>query len=129
LTGEDIPNSQDLWLSDFDTAATIRPSAEAPTVVEWDPDPRALHYDVIRGDVAVLAAGPGNTVDLGTVVCLENDTINTNTAGAEADVDQPGPGQVFFFLRRWTQGVAHGQGSYGQGAGGAERVPSGGDCS
>jgi Tol biopolymer transport system component len=126
-TGEFIPGTRDLWLADFDTPATIRPSADAPTVVEWDPDPRALHYDVIRGDVASLAAGPGDTVDLGTVVCLENDTINTNTAGAEADADQPGPGQVFFFLRRWTQGVGDNP-SYGQGSGGAERVPSGGDC-
>jgi Tol biopolymer transport system component len=127
-TGESIPGTRDLWLADFDTLATIRPSAEAPTVVEWDPDPRALHYDVIRGDVASLAAGPGDTVDLASVACLENDTVNTNTAGAEADADQPGPGQVFFFLRRWTQEVADGPGSYGQGSGDAERVPSGGDC-
>jgi Tol biopolymer transport system component len=128
VAGEILPYVYDLWLADFDTPATIRPGAEAPTVVEWDADPRALHYDVIRGDVASLAAGPGNTVDLGTVVCLENDTLNTNTAGAEADADQPGPGQVFFFLRRWTQGITDGAGSYGQGSGLAERVPSAGDC-
>jgi Tol biopolymer transport system component len=126
--GEEIPGSLDLWLADFDTAATIRPSAEAPTVVEWDPDPRAVHYDVIRGDVAALAVGPGDTVDLGTVTCLENDTLNTSTAGAEADATQPVPGQVFFFLRRWTQGPADGPGSYGQGSGGAARVPGAGDC-
>jgi Tol biopolymer transport system component len=126
-TGEFLPQSYDLWLADFETPATIRPSAETPTVVEWDPDPRALHYDVIRGDVANLAAGPGNTVDLGAVTCLENDTINTNTAGAEADADQPGPGQLFFFLRRWSQGIGDTP-SYGQGSGEAERIPSGGDC-
>jgi Tol biopolymer transport system component len=126
-TGERLPRSYDVWLSDFDTPATIRPSAETPTVVEWDPDPRAVSYDVIRGDVANLAAGAGNTVDLGTVVCLENDTFNTNTAGAEADPVQPAPGQVFFFLRRWTQGFGDTP-SYGQGTGAAERVPSAGDC-
>jgi Tol biopolymer transport system component len=127
VTGETLQLSRDLWLADFETPATIRPSADAPTVVEWDPDPRALSYDVIRGDVANLAAGPGNTVDLGTVVCLENDTFNTNTAGAEADADQPAPGQVFFFLRRWTQGLGDTL-SYGHGSGDAERIPGGGDC-
>jgi Tol biopolymer transport system component len=127
-TGEPLPRTYDLWLSDFDTPATIRPGADAPTVVEWDPDPRAVSYDVIRGDVANLAVGPGNTVDLGAVVCLENDTFNTNTAGAEADAVQPDPGQVFFFLRRWTQGPADGLGSYGQGSGEAERAASAGDC-
>jgi hypothetical protein len=126
-TGELLPRTSDLWLADFETPATIRPSPEAPTVVEWDPDPRALHYDVIRGDVANLTAGPGNTVDLGTVVCLENDTVNTTTAGADADADQPAPGRVFFFLRRWTQGIGDTP-SYGQGSDGAERVPSAGDC-
>jgi hypothetical protein len=126
-TGERLARTANLWLADFETSATIRPSVEAPTVVEWDADPRALHYDVIRGNVANLAAGPGDTVDLGPVVCLENDTVNTNSAGAEADVDQPTPGHVFFFLRRWTQGIGD-PSSYGQGSGGAERVPSGGDC-
>jgi hypothetical protein len=30
---------------------------------------------------------------------------------------------VFFFLRRWTQGIGD-PSSYGQGSGGAERVPA-----
>ena len=97
-------------------------------MVEWDADPRALHYDVIRGDVSSLQAGLGNTVNLGSVVCLENDTRNTSTAGATADVDQPLPGQGFFFLRRWEQGMGTGPGSYGRGSGNAERVPTDGDC-
>ena len=67
-------------------------------------------------------------MNLGSVVCLENDTFNTNTAGAEADADQPVPGQVFFFLRRCAQGATYGPGSYGKGSGEAQRVPTAGDC-
>jgi len=119
---------EELLLADFDTQATIRPGKEAPTVVEWDADPRAVHYDVIRGDVGDLAPGAGDTVDLGTVTCLENDTYNTSTAGADADTDQPAPGQVFFFVHRFSPGGNAAAGSYGVSASGAARVPSAGDC-
>jgi Tol biopolymer transport system component len=120
--------TSDIWLADFETPSTLRPSKATPTVVSWEPDPRALHSDVIRGDVANLGPGAGSTVDLGEVSCLENDTVNSDTAGAEADPLHPAPGQVLFFVRRLSQGPADG-GSYGAGSNGGERFPSSGDCS
>ena len=86
-----------------------------------------LRYDVIRGDVANLQHSGGN-VDLGTVVCLENDSGDTNTVGFE-DTANPAPGQAFFYLFRGSMGVLAGAGSYDEGSGGFERVPSAGDCS
>jgi Tol biopolymer transport system component len=126
-TDNNADGNIEVWLADFSAVARITPSSSSPTSLVWDPDPRAVRYDVIRGDVAALQAAAGNTVDLGTVVCLENDSIDTNTLGFE-DAGQPTSGQAFFFIHRYTQGVLDGPGSYGKGTGNAERVPATGDC-
>jgi Tol biopolymer transport system component len=127
LSGGNADRSTEAWLADFEMLTTTRPSPEAPTVLEWDPDPHAVRYDIIRGDIDNLQPGASNAVDLGTVVCLENDSIDTNTIGFE-DSAQPTQGQAFFFLYRGTQGILDGPGSYGQGTCSVERVASGGDC-
>ena len=101
LTEDNPDGNAEVWLVDYDTQATVHPSPNAPTTLMWPPDPRAVRYDVIRGDATNLQAGPGNTVDLGTVVCLENDSIDTHTIGFE-DSTQPIRGQVLFFLYRGT---------------------------
>jgi len=128
LTGGNGDGNFELWTVDFDASSGPRPAPDGSGLLEWDADPRAVRYDAIRGDVANLQPGAGGTVDLGAVVCLENDSGDTNTLGFE-DTVQPTPGQVFFFTYRGSQGVAAGPGSYGQGSGGGERVAAGGDCS
>jgi hypothetical protein len=96
-------------------------------VVRWDPPPWALSHDVIRGDVANLAPGTGGTVDLGPVVCIEDDSTDATTVGFE-DTVQPTQGEVLFYLYRGWGGDLVGDGTWGEGTGGAERVPSGGAC-
>ena len=98
----------------------------APTAVSWRPEPGMIRYDVVRGDVADLQDG-GGTVDLGAVLCVENDSPDTTTAGAE-DAVTPAAGQAFFYLYRGSMGIAAGAGSYGTGSSGLERSASAGDC-
>jgi Tol biopolymer transport system component len=126
-TGENNDLGHDVWLVDFTTPAKIRPGKATPTVVTWDVEPSPVRYDVIRGDVAGLQTGPANTVDLGAVVCLEDDSPDATTAGFE-DPDEPAPGQAFFFLYRGSQGIDDGPGTWGQGTGVAERVAGAGSC-
>jgi Tol biopolymer transport system component len=127
-TGENNDLGYDIWLVDFTTLATIRPSKATPTVVTWDVEPTPVRYDVIRGDVADLQWAPGGVaVDLGPVVCLEDDSPDATTLGFE-DPDEPSPGQAFFFLYRGSQGINDGPGSWGRGTGDAERIAGAGSC-
>ena len=98
----------------------------SPTVVSWDVASGPATYDVIRGDVASLSLS-GGTVDLGAVVCVENDSPDAHTLGNQ-DPDTPSPGQAFFYVTRGSAGRSAGPGSYGTGSGGGERTPSGGGC-
>lgn len=127
LVGRNSDRSLELWLAEFDEPAKIEPGSASPTLVRWDPLPWALRYDVIRGDVSSLSPGTGGTVDLGSVVCLEDNSEDARTLGDE-DAAQPVPGQVFFYLFRGWGGEFVGDGSWGEGSGEAERVPGSGSC-
>jgi hypothetical protein len=61
------------------------------------------------------------------VVCLANDSPDALTNGFE-DAATPAPDQGFFYLYRFTQDAPEGPGSWGQGTGGAERIPGEGAC-
>jgi Tol biopolymer transport system component len=98
-----------------------------PTVVSWETFSGPIRYDVIRGDHASLSLPGNGTVDLGAVVCLENDSPDADTIGNEDPV-LPGPGQLFFYVLRGSMGVNASPGSYGQATGGEERLPASGDC-
>ena len=128
--GEDVidrsPSTNSIFLAD----QTIKPQfvvgKSTPTLLTWDPDPDALRYDVIRGDLAQLAIVTG-AVNLGPVVCLEDDSPDNQTLGNE-DTSQPTPGQAFFYLYRGTTGIPPVTGSWGQGTGARERVAGVGSC-
>ncbi|MCH7780464.1 MAG: PD40 domain-containing protein, partial [Acidobacteria bacterium] len=126
-TNVNFDGNDQLWFVDFDAPARIRPGKAAPTVVSWDVEPAPLRYDVIRGDVANLQpSGPGE-IDLGPVVCIEDDSPDNDTLGSE-DVTQPAPGQVLFYVHRGSRGLLAGPGSYDLASDGSERVPASGDC-
>src|SRR5262249_54012648 len=131
--GVDDPTTQngdcsfDLWTVDMATEPEIRLSPPAPPLVSWAYEAGPIRYDVIRGDVANLAPSLPGTVDLGPVVCLENDSPDADTRGFE-DTATPAAGHAFFFLFRGSRGLNFGPGSWGQGSGGAERVPGSGVC-
>jgi len=79
-------------------------------------------YDVVRGDLSSLSEGPGG-VDLGTLTCIEGDSVDTTTTG-DADTDTPAPGAGFFYLVRFELGFS--VGGYGQGSSTGERSGAGG---
>ena len=120
------PHSPSLYLVDQTAKPKFTVGKASPTLLTWDPDPQSIKYDVVRGNVANLAFN-GSTVDLGTVVCLENDSGDNTTAGYEDAVD-PAPGQAFFYLYRGTGGEPPVTGSYGLGTGHRERVAGAGGC-
>ena len=99
-------------------------SRGASTRVEWGDVPGAMHYDIIRGDLAALRV-EGPNVNMGTVRCIESHSLDTTTTGFE-DNDVPAPGQVFFYAVQFNDG--RDDSSYGSVGVGRARVVSGGNC-
>ncbi|GAB4222802.1 MAG: hypothetical protein Kow0062_21520 [Acidobacteriota bacterium] len=116
----------EVFLADLRTPPRIDVSKATPTLVSWTVGSGPVRYDAIRGDVAELA-GDAAGVDLGAVVCLEDDSPDADTRGFE-DPIAPAPGQAFFYLHRGSEGRAAGPGSWGRGSAGGGRTPSSGDC-
>lgn len=126
--GENPDLNYEIFLIDMNAPARIRVSAGTePTVVSWDHEPGPIHYDVIRGNLENLNLPGNGTVDLGPVSCLENDTADNDTYGAE-DALQPGPGEALFYLYRGYQDLPVDNGTYGRASSGEERMPGGGGC-
>jgi Tol biopolymer transport system component len=119
----------EIWLLDLDRDARgIEVSQGSPTVITWELNAGPMRYDVIRGSLASLAPGAGGGSDLGSVTCVENNSLDPSTEG-DGDAAVPAPGEGFFYLWRGSEGLARGPGSYGQSTAGGERNPSSGDCS
>lgn len=116
----------EVWAIDRSGVPEFSVSKAAPTLLRWTAESGPVRYDVIRGDVADLRI-LGDQVDLGPVLCLENDSPDNETVGFE-DVEEPIPGQVFFFLYRGSQGLLDGPGSYGDSSDDRQRIPASGDC-
>jgi hypothetical protein len=123
-TGENRDLNHELFAIDRRVAPSIRISGgSGPTIVSWDVESGPTSYDVIRGDRASLAFRGDGSVDLGSVTCLENDSLDATTAQAP-DAVLPAPGEVFFYLYRGAPGTA----AYGVSSSGGARLPSSGDC-
>jgi hypothetical protein len=90
------------------------------TALLWTELPGQAAYDAIRGDLGSLQETPGR-MNLGAVVCLENDSTDTTTAPAHLDLATPALGEGFFYLVRFG-------GSYGSSSSGFMRLPTSGDC-
>jgi subtilisin family serine protease len=84
----------------------------------------ALSYDFVRGDLGAFTESTAG-VDVGPVVCLEDDSPDGDTAGNE-DTGIPSPGEGFFYLARFHS--APGAGQYGGSTRNRDRTASGGDC-
>lgn len=63
----------------------------------------AVHYDIIRGDLANIKEEV-SSIDLGPVICIESKSTDTTTEGNQ-DSEMPKPGQVFFYLVQYNNGV------------------------
>jgi hypothetical protein len=62
---------------------------------DWAPFVGATMYDVVRGDLGSLIA-TGGAFELAIDACVENDGADT----VATDLQEPAPGQAFFFLVR-----------------------------
>ena len=93
------------------------------TMVEWARVPGAQSYNVIRGLLSSIR-NLEPAYDLGTVICVEAGSGNENTSGDE-DADQPAPGEVFFYLVEYDDGL---NSSYGTESAAKPRLPRVGDC-
>jgi hypothetical protein len=102
----------------------VRLDGAAATRLEWEPVGGAAGavYDVARGDLASLAGG-AEGVDLGPLVCVEDDSVDRSTAGDE-DTETPEPGEGFFYLVRFQLGFSTGE--WGRGSEEGVRNGSGG---
>jgi hypothetical protein len=114
------------YLADMTAVPAFSVAKGSPTELSWDHSPTSFRYDAIRGSIANLSIS-GATVDLGPVTCLEDDSPDNHTQG-HGDPADPALGEAFFFLYRGSVGFNAAAGSYGQGTGGKERVPSAGGC-
>ena len=97
--------------------------ASAGTVLSWAPVPGALYYNVIRGRLSDVVRSPA-FINLGSVTCIESHSLDTTTAGRE-DATQPPPGEAFFYLVEYNDGMTS---SYGSESAGLPHVPASGAC-
>lgn len=97
----------------------LRVDGGASTVISFSSAPGEPTYDVVRGDLSQLRI-QGAQVDLGQVICIEENSANGTTAEFP-DAATPETGLGFFYLARFNLGYS--VGSYGQGTGAMERVP------
>jgi hypothetical protein len=91
------------------------------TTLTWGSVVGAIGYDVIRGNLGSLQTVDGQ-VDLGSLVCIENESADTTTAPNHVDPNTPSPGQAFFYLFRVSGGT------YGSSSAGLPRIPGPGTC-
>ncbi len=116
----------DRTLSAVESMASLRVAGKESTRPYLNvANPLADSYDFIRGDLASLAESSAG-VDLGTVLCLENDSTDPDTTGNE-DTGSPAAGAAFFYLARFNS--APGAGSYGGSSMNRDRIPAAADCS
>ena len=88
---------------------TVEEGSEG-TVIHWDPVPGAQFYDIVRGTVSELRMG-AEAIMLGALRCLEERSVDASTSGNE-DREEPPPGQAFFYLVAYDDGMSSSYGSY-----------------
>jgi hypothetical protein len=93
------------------------------THVEWMPAPRALRYDLIRGDVATLRE-TNASIDLGAIACVAGGLVGTTTLGYD-DSSVPPAGAAFFYLVEYDDGL---RSSFGTVSASKPRIPGSGGC-
>jgi hypothetical protein len=111
--------NMELTLLGTQAVTTLRVDGGANTRLFYETaNPLADSYDFIRGDLSAI--GPSGTgIELGSVVCIENDSVDPDTAGNE-DAAIPAQGQAFYYLGRFNKDVW--PGSYGGSSGNRDRM-------
>jgi len=81
----------------------------AGTVLEWNAVPGALFYNAVRGRVSSLR-DKLDFFHLGQLTCITSVATQTSTAGS-LDTEPPSPGEVFFYLVEYNDGLESGYGT------------------
>jgi hypothetical protein len=123
--GSNLDFGPELFLLDGRVLPSIVLSGPAPTRVDARAESGAMRFDFLRGDVSNLDQS-GGVVDLGPVVCLEDDSPDRFGIGNE-DHEDPLPGRAFFYLYRAAFGTKE-PGSWGRSTDGGEREAGAGSC-
>jgi VCBS repeat protein len=116
--------SVSILLNSSQTPSLSLVQAAPGTQASWSAFFEAYSYDLIRGDRSLITQG-ASQVNLGPVVCIENDSPNTDNIGNEDNVTPPLGGVFFYLFRNQDPQV---KGSYGRSTLGNVRVPTSGDC-
>jgi hypothetical protein len=102
----------------FSPQIDLLAAGSGATLLRWNFLGTPYRYDVSRGSLRNLAFA-GDSVDLGPLLCVEDDSTDIKTAGRE-DTEVPLPGEAFFYVAR---GVLAGvPGPFGHSSDGRERV-------
>jgi len=106
-------------LQAVENSVSLRVDGQSATRVYLEAaNPVATSFDFVRGDLDSLAESASG-VDLGNVVCLEDDSADPDTLGNE-DAETPAPGEGYFYLARFNS--APGAGSYGGSSENRDRI-------
>jgi len=124
FTGQNPDFLPEVWLVDLAASWRLSVTGAASTLISWNTRAGAWTYDAIRGHVESLSELAGS-IDVGPVLCLENDSPDTDTLGFE-DTAAPIPGRSFFYLARSFDGAT--SSDYGTSTSGKPEVPASGDC-
>jgi hypothetical protein len=108
----------------FYPSLSMEVAESSPTVFRWQTLGPGVLYDVVRGGIAALQS-IGGTIDLGVVLCLENDSTDLSHRG-QGDAADPAAGEAFIYLSR--QDPAGGGIGYGFSSSHQPRLPASGDC-
>jgi hypothetical protein len=112
--------NMDRTLAATESSVSLRVEGKASTRVYLETaNPVATSFDFIRGDLGSLSESSMG-VELGTALCLEDDSPDADTFGGNEDIDTPAPGEGYFYLARF--GAAPGPGLYGGSSRNRDRV-------
>jgi hypothetical protein len=93
------------------------------TFVTWAPLPNAQSFNAIRGRLSAVET-TDLFINLGPVLCVEANSDDESTVGRE-DAELPGPGEGFFYLVEYFDGLSS---SYGSESAAKPRVAGPGAC-
>ena len=126
-----ILTTRDATVEVPDQILDLRVTDPINTLLDWGAVPGGVSYDAIKGDILQLFDDLAGFIHLGTVVCLENNSLDTTTGpGAEPnnpDTTIPLVGEVFFYVVRHHDGQQNQTYGFTR-ACGQERIVDAGDC-
>jgi hypothetical protein len=106
----------------FSPRLDLRAENPAATLLRWNFLGTPYRYDAARGEISSLRFA-GDSVDLGLITCIEDDSPDLHTGGRE-DAEIPDPGRAFFYVGRAVRAGAITD--WGHSSDGRERIGAGG---